>query len=172
MIMGDEVRLWALERHDLIQNYQWANDPELIRLAGLDPTPKAAQAIEGWFDSIVRNQRIQIFAIKTADGDYLGNIELTSIDRQCGKAEVGLMLGNREAWGKGYASRALQAMLGYAYGELRLHRLYARVLEFNQRAWELFERNGFQLEGTERQSHFTDGSYHDVRLYGRLATDS
>lgn len=165
------MRLWALERHDLIQNYQWANDPELIRLAGLDPTPKAAQTIEAWFDSMVRNQRVQIFSIKTAEGDYVGNIELTSIDRQCGKAEVGLMLGKRDAWGKGYGSQALAAMKRYAYGELRLHRLYARVLEFNERAWKLFERNGFQLEGTERQSHFTDGQFHDVRLYGHLHTD-
>lgn len=171
MVAEGTVCLWALERHDLLQNYQWANDPELIRYAGLDPVPKSAAGIEQWLDHVSSQSDLQVLSIKTEDGDYLGNIELTAIDRRSRKAEIGLMLGVKDSWGKGFARDALKGMCRYGFQELGLHRIYARVLQFNQRAHKLFERNGFRDEGVEREGYFAAGRFWDVHVYAVLARE-
>ncbi|MEW6280937.1 MAG: hypothetical protein AB1758_20145, partial [Candidatus Eremiobacterota bacterium] len=76
MLEGKLIRLWALERHDLLKNYQWANDRELIRLAGMNPLPKSVWEVERWYESASTSATTQVFAIKTPEGDYLGNIDL------------------------------------------------------------------------------------------------
>ena len=171
MLFQDEVRLWALERHDLLQNYQWANDPELIQLVGMTPVPRSAASIDVWYEGIAAKADVQIFAIKTEQNQYIGNVELNAMEPRVGRAEVGIMIGSSEHRGQGYGSKALLAVCRYAFEELRLNRLYARVLEFNKPARALFEKAGFVFEGTERESHFSGGRYWDVHLLSLLARE-
>lgn len=171
MISEGDIRLWPLEQADLMSNYQWANDRELIRLAGMHPTPKSAREIERWYESVVGNQEVEVFAMKTADHDYFGNIELRSIDHRCGRAEVGVLIGDRGYWQKGYGSRAVRALCRFAFEELRFHRLYAKVLEYNPRAQRVFKKCGFKEEGIERQAHYAQGRFWDVVMLGLLSTE-
>lgn len=171
MIQGDLIRLWPLERHDLLKNYQWANDRELARFAGMNPSPRSVLEIERWFEGVANNPEIRIFSIKTAEGDYLGNIELRELDLRCGCAEIGILLGERAWWGRGCGTEALRLLLAFAFQDLRLHRLSARVLESNPRALHCFEKCGFLREGIEREAHYQDGRFWDVHLLGLLASE-
>ncbi|HXE72424.1 MAG TPA: GNAT family protein [Candidatus Nitrosotenuis sp.] len=168
MIPGNLIRLWPLERHDLLKNYQWANDRQLIRLAGMSPLPKSVWEIERWYESVAQNPEVQVYSIKTAEGDYIGNIELLHLDSRSGHAEIGLLIGERGYWGKGYGSDAVDTLCRFAFQELRLHRLYARVLEYNERARRTFEKLGFRLEGTERETYYHQGRYWDASVLGLL----
>lgn len=168
MIEGDRIRLWPLERHDLLKNYQWANDRELIRLAGMNPLPKSVFEIERWFEGVAANPEVRMFSIKTPEGEYLGNIELRDLDLRCGRAEVGILLGERGWWGRGCGTDAIRALCVFAFRELRMHRLYARVLTTNPRALRAFEKCGFRPEGVEREAHYQDGRFLDVHLLGLL----
>lgn len=172
MIAGKNVRLWPLERHDLIQNYKWANNRELVRLAGMQPLPKSAGELERWYETTVGAADTRIFAIKTPDGEYLGNLELRDLDYRCGRAEVGILIGDGENQNKGYGSDALQALCRFSFRELRLHRLYARVLETNARAQRLFKKVGFKEEGVERQAHYARGRHWDILMFGLLRAEA
>ncbi len=171
MIEGRRVRLWPLERHDLLKNYQWANDRELARFAGMNPLPRSVFELERWFEGVVANPEIRMFAIKTPEGDYLGNIELRDLDLRCGNAEVGVLIGERAWWGRGVGTDAIQALGRFAFRDLRLHRLFARILESNPRALRSFEKCGFVREGRERQAHYQDGRFWDVHVLGVLAPE-
>lgn len=171
MIEGSRIRLWPLERHDLLKNYQWANDRELIRLAGMNPLPKSVWEIERWYEGVATNPEVKMYSIKTPEGEYLGNIELRDLDLRSGRAEVGILIGERAWWGKGIGTDAIRALCRFAFLDLRMHRLYARVLEINPRARRAFEKCGFQEEGRERQCHFYDGRFWDAHLLGLLATE-
>lgn len=171
MLSYGEVRLWPLERPDLVQNYQWANDRELIELAGMTPKPKTGPELERWYESVLGAADLQIFSIKLADHTYVGNIELRTIDQRSGKAEVGVIVGSRDHWGRGLGRQAIEAVAAYAFRELRLHRLYARVLSLNPRALKVFERCGFRAEGIEREAHFSGGRYADIHILGLLASE-
>jgi len=171
VIEGKRLRLWALERHDLLKNYQWANNRDWIRLTGMQPYPKSAADIDRWWETTASNTEQRIMAIKTHDGEYIGNIELRDLDATAGRAEVGILLGDEAAQGQGYGTEALGLLARFAFRDLRLHRLYARVLENNARAQNTFRRCGFKHEGTERQVHYAEGRHWDVLVYGLLATD-
>ena len=171
MIYGQRVRLWALERHDLMKNYQWANMRELIRLAGMTPYPKSVADLERWYDLSQSNGSEKIFTIKNHEGEYLGNIELRDIDWWSGKAELGIVIGEASAMQQGIGQEAIHLLCHFAYTQMRMERISARVLEFNHRAQKTFEACGFVREGTERSSHFSDGRHWDVYVYSRLKDD-
>ena len=65
-------------------------------------------------------------------------------------------------------SETLQAVLAYCFHELGINRVGAEIYEFNARSIRLFERNGFQLDGTRREYLFKDGVFKDNRLYSLL----
>lgn len=171
MIEGQHVRLWAVEKFDVAKNYHWGNDPELIHLTGMNPYPKSMVDLERWFENICVNPNLKMFAIKTTDGEYIGNIEISEIDWRVGRGEIGLMIGEPQYRNKGYGSEAIRLMLEFAFDFMRLHRVEARVLAHNTRAQQVFERCGFTREGVARESFFMNGRWVDVVNFATLATD-
>jgi RimJ/RimL family protein N-acetyltransferase len=168
MLQGSKVRLWAVEKQELLNNYIWGNDPELIRLAGMNPFPKSFAEIDKWYEQVVSNTAGRVFAAKTGDGEYIGNVEISAIDWRIGKAEVGIFIGDHRFRGRGFGEDAMRTLLRFAFDEMRLHRLSTRVLEYNERALRLFERCGFRREGRERDGHYLGGRHWDVIHLGLL----
>ena len=171
MLEGKLVVLCCLERHDLLRNYQWGNSRELIEKTCMPCFPKSANDIDRWFEAGVDSATSKVYAIKTRDGDYIGNIELRDIETLAGRAEMGLFIGEMQSRGKGYGTDAIRVLSGFAFREMRLHRLYAKILEGNRPAQNAFARCGYKLEGTEREAHFAEGRFHNVSLYGLLAQE-
>lgn len=168
MLISEHLQLWALERHDLIKNYGWGNDQELALLTGMSPLPKTSFELERWYEGVVANPGLKVFAIKTHQGENIGNAELAQIDWRVRRAEVGVMIGDREYWSKGYGREAVMLLAELAFMEMNLHRLEARVLAYNLRARRCFEACGFKPEGSLREAHYSFGKHHDICLYGLL----
>lgn len=171
MLSTPRLHLWSLDRHDLLKNYHWANQRQLIRWTGMHPFPKTAAELDRWFEGLVGRQDMKIFAIKNKEGSYFGNAELRDIDWIAGKAELGIFLAEPEARGFGLGREALAAVIEFSFGDLRLHRLYAKILEHNQPAQKAFEACGFVLEGRERQAYYDQGRHWDILIYGLLASE-
>jgi diamine N-acetyltransferase len=169
MIAGQKVTLRALERSHLDRTRSWANDPELARL--LDRfRPISDVEHEQWFASLERKDTCLYFAIETNDGParHVGNVWLWDIDPRHRKAEVRIVIGDREVAGQGVGTEAIDLACTYGFQRLNLHRLYACVLEINPRARRAFEKAGFLLEGTLRQDRWVDDRYVDVFVLGRM----
>lgn len=171
MIPGVNVNLWTIEKGDLVQNYIWANDPEIRKLTGMIPEPKSSWDVDMWFNSIHGNPNLIVFAIKTQDGTYIGNVEIKNIDNRSGSAEIGIMVGERSYRRSGLGKEALVMALRFVFEELGLHRIYASVLSFNNPAGNFFENAGFIKEGIEREAHFTWNKYWDIIKYSILADE-
>lgn len=171
MFTSEHLQLWALERHDLMKNYGWGNNRELALLTGMSPLPKAGVELERWYDGVLNNPGLRMFAVKTHGGEYIGNGELAQIDWRVRRAEVGVMIGEPDHLGKGYGKEIILMLAEVAFLEMNLHRLEARILDYNHRARRCFESCEFRLEGTLRQAHYTLGSYHDICLYGLLKSE-
>ena len=84
-------------------------------------------------------------------GETIGLLTLSALDPISGHAELGIMIAREEARGKGYAAEALGLIMDYAFGELRLHRLYVRVAPDNLPSLKLFQGLGFVQEGRIRE---------------------
>ena len=100
--------------------------------------------------------------IETLAGEYLGGISLFRILPVDHNAELGIVIGNKDQWGKGHATEAMELIIDYGFKELNLHMIYLMVVSFNSRAETIYRRLGFVEEGTLRQRIYRDGAYHDL----------
>jgi len=167
MIVGQKTRLRGIEREDIPTFVKWFNDPEIRHyLEVYLPMSKAAE--EGWFEAQLKDDSSRIFAIETEEGVHIGNISLGELDWKNRKAFLGIVIGEKEYWGRGYGTDAIISLLDFAFKEMNLHRVYLYTYDFNQRALRCYEKCGFRHEGRARQAHFTDGKYHDYLLMAIL----
>lgn len=111
--------------------------------------------------------RRRVFAIETKDGQHIGNIELRiNWVHRC--AELGIPIGEKDYWGKGYGTDTVKTLLRFAFELLNLHRVYLQVAEFNTRGIRCYEKCGFVHEGRTRQGRFINGRYWDTLHMGIL----
>ncbi len=111
------------------------------------------------------------WAVADAATDALvGRVTLHHWDRDNRRAEIGFMLA-RAHWGRGVASEAVRAALGYGFGALGLHRVEADVDPENAASLTLLGRLGFRAEGHLAERWFTYGAWRDTVLLGLLASD-
>jgi diamine N-acetyltransferase len=171
VLQGKRVTLRPVEQDDQALIAEWRSQSHV--LAGLfshDP-PSLAQQQE-WFDDYCEREDELLFVIETVDGVAVGTAGLTRIDHKNRKAEYGRMLiGDRTYLHQGLASEATRLLLGYAFGLLKLHRVYLEVLSDNDEAIRMYKRCGFRVEGRRRDAHFALGEYHDVLGMAILQSD-
>jgi RimJ/RimL family protein N-acetyltransferase len=105
-----------------------------------------------------------------SNNELIGTTTLFHLDLDNGRAELGYALGRQE-WGKGYMHEALQALLEYAFGEMKLRRLEADVDPRNLPSIKTLERLGFQREGFLRERWHVAGEIQDALFYGLLARE-
>ncbi|MCJ7736119.1 MAG: GNAT family N-acetyltransferase, partial [Anaerolineae bacterium] len=111
-------------------------------------------------------------AIEAEDGVHIGNIGLDQINWKDRSAELGIVIGEKSQWSKGYGTDAIRTLLGLGFREMNLHRIFLRVDADNARGIRCYEKAGFQLEGTFREAVFREGVYHDQRVMSILQTES
>lgn len=171
MIYGERIRFRAPERGDLPLFVKWLNDPEVKHgLAIYLPLSMAQE--EKWFEKMLeRPQDEQPMTIEVQQDDNwepIGNLGLFSFDRRARSAELGIMIGNKAYWNKGYGTEALQLLLRHCFETLNLNRVMLRVYQNNPRAIRSYEKCGFKHEGAMRQAHYQEETYHDVLIMGIL----
>lgn len=165
MIYGDRVRLRHVEQEDLPQFVIWLNDPEVRHgLALRFPLSMAEE--KNWFEAMLKNpveERPLVIEVKQGDGwQVIGNSGFHNLDWRNSNAELGIFIGDKAFWDKGYGTEVTGLLLRHGFSTLNLHRIYLRVFEDNPRAVRSYEKAGFVHEGRMRQAEFHDGRYHDV----------
>jgi len=110
-----------------------------------------------------------IFIIRTlAEDRMIGFLDLDGILWNQGDAFVGIGLGERQFWGKGYGTDAMRVLLRFAFTELNFHRISLNVFEFNPRAIHSYEKAGFKVEGRARKVLNRGGQRWDLIFMGIL----
>jgi ribosomal-protein-alanine N-acetyltransferase len=111
------------------------------------------------------------FIFRKSDGVLVGGLTLANVRRGCAQAgSLGYWMGAAYA-GKGHMTSAVAAVLPFAFGTLRLHRVEAACIPANIASIRLLEKTGFRREGFARQYLCIDGLWQDHLLYARLKDD-
>lgn len=176
LFTGELVRLAAADPKLLGENFsRWSRDTEYHRLLDNDPARLwSAKKFQEWFEKDLEGDEPKefFFVIRTLAEDRLvGFIGLFGFNWNHGDTWVGIGLGERDCWGKGYGTDAMRLILRYAFSELNLHRVTLGVFGYNPRAIRSYEKAGFQLEGVERQTLHRDGQRWDIHIMGVLRAD-
>ena len=173
--MGEKVRLRAVRPDDVRLFEKYADDSEIDRLAGDTDFPYDAErdrrALEKQIEEDQEEGDDRFLIIETLEGKYAGTIELLHTDQRHRTADIGVVLDNRKAWGKGYAGEAIRLLLRFAFRELGYEKVGLSVFEFNPRAIALYEHLGFQHEGRRRSQVYTDGRRWDELFMGMTRAD-
>lgn len=174
MIAGRLTALRAIEETDLAQLLAWRNRPELRRYfreyRELNSTQQRA-----WFDSRVNGDAAtRMFAIVDATSQrLLGACGLCTIDWVNRTADFSIYLGADERYiDDRLAPDAAITMIGVAFDELGLNRLWSEIYDFDLPKTVLFQRLGFTLDGRHRQTHWAEGAWHDSLYFSLLASDA
>ena len=170
MIKGEKVALRAIEREDLPKIWEWLNDEEVMYYWSMPGITVSLAELEHHFSRSAETKEPgrRWFTIETRDRLPIGIIAYFDLRERHHRAEIAIIIGDKEYWGKGYGADAIMALLRFLFNELGLNRVHLRVAEFNTRAIKCYEKCGFAKEGTLRQWFFVEGRYHDGFLMSIL----
>lgn len=174
MIHGERVRLRAAEREDLKKFYEWVNDPEVTRGLALY-LPMSMTDEENWFNgTLQRDPNEKPLAIEIRDGDgwrLIGNSGVFGIEWVNRTGELGILIGEKSEWNKGYGAEAMSLLQGHCFETLNLNRVFLRVHADNVRAVRSYEKAGFVYEGRLREGVYKHGKYDDVIFMSVLRSE-
>jgi ribosomal-protein-alanine N-acetyltransferase len=165
----ERMRLTPLAAADVEHIFPLMRDAEVMAFWDMpesDDPDMIASIVEGQVEEMVQARAVYWTMRALPDGEFIGVCDLSEIDRRHKRAEVGFMLG-RGAWGQGYATEAMQAVIAYAATH-GLRKLLARTHLGNRRSDSLLEKLGFVQEGLLRGHVVRDGDRRDCRLFGLL----
>lgn len=174
MIIAKRMRLRAIERSDLPQFVYWLNDPEISRHLSM-VLPLSMDMEEAWFSGLEKRppeERPLGIEIETEAGwQLIGNVGFQKLDWRVRQAEIGIFIGEKSLWGRGYGRKAMALMIRHGFDTLNLNRIYLRVNANNARGIRAYEALGFVHEGRMRQATVLDGQYIDVLLMSVLRSE-
>jgi RimJ/RimL family protein N-acetyltransferase len=174
LLRGELVRLTVEDPETLAPlESQWSADSEYSRLLDWDPARRfSVKTVQKWIEKQHENEGTHAFTIRTlADDRIIGGIGLDGIRWTHRDCFVGIGVGEREFWGKGYGTDAMKVILRYAFTELNLQRVTLDVFEYNQRGVRSYEKAGFVYEGRQRGLILREGRRWDVLFMGILRED-
>jgi RimJ/RimL family protein N-acetyltransferase len=108
------------------------------------------------------------FAIETKEGVHIGNTNLFNASPENRSSELGIMIGEKEYWSRGFGTDALTTLARFGFDEMNLNRIQLTVYSFNERAQAAYRKAGFVEEGRLRQAMYRQGVYHDILVMGLL----
>lgn len=173
LFRGELVR-FTLEEPEAAakMDVRWQRDTEFHRLADSNPARlNSEKKIKEWIEKQV-DEGFQpdryFFSVRTlAEDKYIGFLALW-MDLIHREAWVGLGIGEREFWSKGYGSDMMKLCQQYVFAELGMERLSLGLHEYNPRALRSYEKCGFRLEGRTRQEIKREGKRYDALWMGIL----
>jgi [ribosomal protein S5]-alanine N-acetyltransferase len=167
-LIGDRIYLRGLEKADLSGDYfQWLNDYEVTKYLESGAFPNSCESMEAYYESRQKSRNEAFLAIVLKNENrHIGNIKLGSINWIHRTADVGIIIGAKDCWNKGYGTEAMALMLEYAFERLNLRKIYLGVVSEHKAAIRVYEKLGFVIEGDLKEFYIIDGKLTGKTLMG------
>lgn len=173
MLKGQLVVLRDIRRSDLVRQWEFNNSVDVELAGGGDPpTPQSLDRLQAEFDreTAKGGRDGPSFAIE-ADGKFIGQCALFNINIVAQTSEIGITIGDRDYWGRGFGRDAISLLVRHAFDHRNLRKVWLHVNAGNERAQRTYSACGFVEEGRLRAHVWSDGHYEDLVIMGLLAGD-
>lgn len=167
-LTGEKVHLRAICAEDASAEYlNWINDAETTKGLVTGTFPSNMEDLRNYLSHVSKDPKTVMFAIcLKGSNQHIGNIKLDNFDWVSRTAELGVLLGAKDSWGKGVGTDSCTLLLNYAFNQLNLRKVSLTVYDNNPGAIRLYEKLGFQTEGRLRKHIFAEGEYIDKLWMG------
>lgn len=151
-IVGKRLYLSPINLEDVETYTKWINDLEIsVNLGNADgiySIQKEKEALEK-----INKEGYNFALIDLKKDKLIGNCGLLNVDMKNRVAEIGILIGNRKYWDKGYGKEGMELVLDYAFNILNLNNVMLKVYDFNKRAIKCYKKVGFKLVGKRRNAY-------------------
>ena len=177
--MGESVVFLRGEQIDLVVKniahsniyLEWVNDPVVRKFFGMEfPTTLELMKKE-WFPERIDERNIWFEIWHKEDKKPIGMTGFFQIFNIHRRAEIGIMIGESEYWGKGIGPEAINIMLDYGFNTLNFHKIVAGVNATNTRSLGMCKKLGFIEEGHQKDMDFVDGKWNSNILLAIFKKD-
>ena len=167
-LIGKRVYLRPFSKDDLPYIQKWSNDAEIRKLTG-EVAPMSRTEAEKFCKELRADKERVWFVIVLKKGNrVIGEAGLLRMFKPWRCTDMTIIIGEKDAWGKGYGTEAGRLILEFAFKQLRFHRISVGVVGLNQRAIRFWESLGFKKEGVERDGYYCDNQYSDFIMMSIL----
>ena len=172
-IEGENIYLREVRQNDVNENYYaWMNDYEITQYLETRYYPNSLDKISEFVKSKDGDSSNVFLAIvNKSTNAHIGNVKLGPINWIHRTAEIGILLGEKKDWGKGFATETLKLLSNYAFKKLNLRKLTAGCYGNNKGSEKAFVKAGFEIEGVRKSHFFFEGHYVDFVLLGLINKD-
>jgi [ribosomal protein S5]-alanine N-acetyltransferase len=162
-LIGKRIFIQILSPHDVSEVYvEWMNDSDINQYLESRFRIQTLESVRLFVEAMNNSPVDAMFGIFLNDSrEHIGNIKIGNIDTFHRRAEVGLVIGNRAAWGKGYAAEAIALATKYGFEELNLNKLTAGMYAENVGSFKAFLKCDWHHVGTLSEHCFLHGKYID-----------
>jgi RimJ/RimL family protein N-acetyltransferase len=156
VLTGDRIKLRPKRLQDAANDYSWRQDVELCRLDAAVPILCSFEEfLENYIEDLYRPNQSYRFAIETPNGSHIGNCSYFNIDGTKREVEMGIMIGDRAYWNRGYGADVILTSLYYIFSKTNLKRVHLKTLPWNIRAQKCFQKCGFAPCGQVTYGDYT-----------------
>jgi len=163
ILARSNIRLVPFKEEHITDTYiGWLNDPQVNRFLEVRLVQQTYETVLAYVRSFYGDTEKYMWGIHANDTKALiGTATLAFIDRHSGQGTIGLMIGAKEYWGKGYGTEIIKLIVDYAFNRLNLHEVKAGVAAKNQASAKAFQNAGFKIEDITKNHQSIDGEYRD-----------
>ena len=171
-LVGDQCYLSPVSSEDAARMTQWLNDLQvMIPLGDEAYTPMSLEKTQEFIGEDIKKQRHIFSIVGLATDAHIGWCLLFDVDHINRRAILGIAIGDKDYWGKGYGQEAIRLLLNYGFNLLNLNNIMLGVFAFNERAIHCYQKVGFREIGRRRQARIIGGIKYDAVLMDILAEE-
>jgi RimJ/RimL family protein N-acetyltransferase len=159
-IIGKKCYLSPIDINDVEKYTEWLNDLEILRNLQLYAATISMENEKEYLNNLSKDHNYGIIDLET--NELIGNCGLMDIDFINQTAEIGIFIGNKSFWNKGYGTEAFSLLIGYGFKALNLHNIMLKVFEYNRSEIKCLEKIGFKTIGIRREALQRDLQKHNI----------
>lgn len=167
-LKGERLYLREITIEDATPTYlSWLQDTEVSKYLDCRHNKQSIESIKEFIKEAKENKGIILLAIITRkDNKHIGNVKIGLIDVNNHNADIGIIVGNKNYWNKGYGAEAVKLVIDYAFSTMKIHKLVSSIASINISSIKIFKKVGFKLEGRIKEKIFIKETYQDCLIYG------
>ena len=171
ILSGSIVYLKPITLNEVNEKYlSWLQDVEVMQ--GIATSGYTLDSLKKYVTDRIDSPQVAFFGIfDSKTSEHIGNVKLDFHDVKANVSELGLLIGNKNYWGRGIGYEACNLAISYGFEKMNLRKIYLAVYENNLNAKKLYEKLGFILEGTLRKQIMANNTYYDKYLMGLFKTE-